>query len=394
MEHIEPSQVRSPVYPPLKMPFSSLRASESVRVLLGFLCIGNLCTVLALGLWPFHAASNDVYWLEDRNGLRFGKFGSIMTAASFIVGNPQASEASLELWVEPVDIWRSGTLLAFQSSSNQYPFSLHQFRKDLVVRVGFPGGRHDQKFSELNVRGVFDKPRPVLLTLTCGPQGVCIYVNSAIVATSESFPLTAQDFSGQLVLADSPGQTNSWTGQIFGAAIYRRQLSPTQAFSNHVAWKQTGQPAITPDAALYLFDERAGNVVRNKVDPRLNLTISHIYRVLNKIFLEPFWTEYQTSWNYWGAGIKNVVGFIPFGFCFYAYFFLCATFKRATALTVALGTAASLVIEVLQGLLPTRESGTTDLITNTFGTWIGVLTYRILAPALVRFLPATNLFEK
>jgi len=209
---------------------------------------------------------------------------------------------------------------------------------------------------------------------------------------SQSFPLTAQEFSGQLVLGGSSGQTDAWSGEIFGAAIYQRGLSPTQAFENFAAWTRNGRPDITPEAALYLFDERAGSVVRNKVGLRPDLTIPTNYQVLGKIVLEPLWTEFRTSWNYWGAAIKNVLGFIPYGFCFYAYLAGRPTCKRVT-LTVVLGTAASLTIEVLQAFLPTRESGTTDLVTNTLGTFMGTLVYRLSAPALARFFPAISFPE-
>jgi glycopeptide antibiotics resistance protein len=90
-------------------------------------------------------------------------------------------------------------------------------------------------------------------------------------------------------------------------------------------------------------------------------------------FLERPWSEFHSRWSYWvNVGI-NIAGFIPLGFFFRAYFSAIGNIKRATGLTIALGFAVSLTIEVLQAFLPTRDSGMNDLITNTFGTSLGAI---------------------
>src|SRR5208283_4118982 len=109
------------------------------------------------------------------------------------------------------------------------------------------------------------------------------------------------------------------------------------------------------------------------------------YAILDQQFLEPFWEEFRSGAGFWKNALINIGGFIPFGFVFRAYLSSNRESRRVTLLTIGLGFLVSLTIEVLQGFLPTRQSGTADLITNTLGTAIGCGLYR-WCPAGLRVL--------
>ena len=100
--------------------------------------------------------------------------------------------------------------------------------------------------------------------------------------------------------------------------------------------------------------------------------------MLNKWFLEPFWKEFRSGWSYWKDVGVNVVGFIPLGFFFCSYFSLVRGESKHPALaTIALGFVKSVLRSKFcrHFFCPTRDSGTTDLITNTLGTALGVILY-------------------
>jgi len=368
---------------------------EIGRSFLGLICVAVLCTILGLGLWPFHSPRNEVSWLENHNGLRFGRYGTVVSSGFFQMGLPQKEPgAALEIWIEPRSIWDTATFLAFYTQANRFQFSLYQSQHDLLLRTGTPVGQFGEGTSSLVVRGVFRRPGPVFVTISSATQGVSIFVDGVLAATGTGFSLSAKDFTGGLVLGDSAGQNDSWSGQLLGLAVYQRTLTPQEATRDYASWRQNGRPEINGharDVAVYLFDERAGNVAHDKAGYAADLYIPPKYQVMAKIILQPFWTEFKLSRGYWSAALKNVVGFIPLGFFFDAYFARKTLRTRAMLVTLAVGAAISLTIEVFQAFLPTRESGTTDLLTNTLGTWIGTALYGLWERQMGRWAPGVGL---
>jgi VanZ family protein len=338
------------------------------------ICVAIVCVILSLGLWPFHSPKNDVTW--NHNGLRFGGFSTVVSSSAFQEPCPECkASASVEVWLQPNRIWDSCTFLAFYTPGNPHQFSLRQFDAGLVLEAEVKNGSSNASTAILYVKDTFRKSGPVFLTISSGEHGTAVYTDGILATAAPEVRLSSKDLTGRLVIGDSPGQSDSWSGQLLGLAIYRQELTATQVLRHYQTWTQEGRPEIFDDErnlALYLLGERTGSIVHDYAGSGVNLYIPEKYTVLDQIFLEPFWKEFSMSRKYWRAVVKNIVGFVPFGFCFYA----CLSthrVRRAALAAVILGTLVSLTIEILQAYIPTRDSGMTDIFTNTLGTLIGVI---------------------
>jgi VanZ family protein len=285
--------------------------------------------------------------------------------------------------LQPRRVKASGTILAFYwPESRTVPFALRQSLGDLVLlRSSDAPSRHGKRI-RLYVDDVFSHQQPAFVTISSGPSGTRIYVDGALVRTTPNFRFSSQELTGQLVIGNAPATTDNWSGQLKGFAVYDRGLTTDEVAQHYENWttgKQANLAASEGAVGLYLFNEENGSVVHNQVDPATDLHIPERFFVLHEQFLERPWDEFRPDWNYWKDLGINIAGFIPLGFFFCAYFSSMQTTRRAVLFTIAFGFAVSLTIEVLQAFLPTRDSGMTDLFTNTFGTALGAILFAWVA---------------
>jgi VanZ like family/Concanavalin A-like lectin/glucanases superfamily len=343
------------------------------------ICVFVLCGILVAGLWPFHAPRNEVTWLSGRNGLLFGKHGTIVSASPFKAGDSQDDNpCSLEMWLEPTRVDSGGMVLTFYRPDNGLvPFAARQYPGGGLVLERRTQSHLGQKTSTY-VAGVFENLTPVFVAITSGEAGAATYINSTLVKNFPSFAFSRGDLTGQLIIGNAASTTYTWTGQFKGLAIYDRELKAGEVSQHYATWTENRQADLAKSAgvvSLYLFDEGSGNVVHSQVAQAPDILIPERFVIVHKWFLEPFWKEFRPVWSYWKDVTINVAGFIPLGFFFCSYFSLVRKIEYPGLVTIALGFLVSLSIEVLQAFLPTRDSGTTDLITNTFGTALGVILY-------------------
>src|SRR5713226_8755094 len=313
-------------------------------------------------------------WLSPGTGLRFGKHGSILSAGPLAcTGLQTGSSCTVELWLEPGRIDSEGTILAFYDpASGMVPFALRQFRSGRVLQRM----SHDSAVSqsEIYVGDVFSRTGPVFVTIRSGEAGTSLYVDGNLLKSVRNFTLSSRELTDQFVVGDAPANSFNWSGMVKGLAVYNRELTDAEVSREFANWTKSGRPNSaqgTVAIARYLFDEGKGSVVRNQVDSATNLIILDRFFILHQQFLERPWDEFSPGWRYWKDIAINVAGFISLGFFFRGYFAVILKIKRSTLVTIVLGFAVSLTIEVLQSYLPTRDSGMTDFITNTFGTALG-----------------------
>jgi len=353
------------------------------RSSLAAICLLVLCGMLVAGLWPFHAPKNEVTWLSDSNGLFFGKYGSVVSAGVLKADPlPANGSCSLEIWLEPRQIESKGTVLGFfHPEGRVVPFAVRQYQSGLVLEHPTKDRLPDATKADtaVYVDRVFSRQGPVLVTITSSRTGTSVYADGALLRKSTDFGLSTQDLTGRLVVGNSPVAANNWSGRFRGLAIYDRELTADEVSRHFSNWTQSEQLDVVRNdgpATLYLFNEGGGNLVHDQVKSATDLIIPERFFVLHEQFLERPWNEYRPGWHYWKNVGINIAGFIPLGFFFCAYFSSLRNSSGAIAKTIVLGFLVSLTIEVLQAFLPTRDSGVTDLVTNTLGTALGVMVFR------------------
>ncbi len=362
---------------------------QPFKTVLGALSLCTLGGILVAGLWPFHAPENEVSWNAHGNGLRFGDYGVLLSSGLF--NPPPHSSASLEVWMEPGREKDTNTFLAFYTPANPLRFSLHQSYTDLeLIRAAAP-----QKPQRLYVDGIFAHKKPLLITITSGPRATKVYID-AVLARTSTLPLTGEDLQGLLVLGTSPIVNDAWSGFLKGLAIYQTELAPAQVSQNCSSWIRNGTPDVRYRdlaSAVYLFNERRGSIVHNRVGSGPDLRIPVQYTMVRERMFTPFWREVFPGWGFWWNCLINIGGFVPFGFLVHAYL-TAARSRRPLAFAILAGFAVSFLIELFQGYLPSRQSGTMDLITNTSGAAIGAIisNHRFVRTLFQRLdlIPATS----
>ena len=373
---------------------------DNLRTVLGWLTIAVLAVILYLGLWPYNFGlptkarggeprkgghwlmlpPNQVEWLKNGPGLHFGDYGNIFTLTNFPASAAQSEGCALEIWLEPALTEDVATLLAFSTEDNPRQLRLRQYKDSLLVIHDTPDQKHGLHSNEMAVDHVFRQQQRLLITVSSDAKGTTVFVNKERKGFVEGFRLNAGEFSGRLVFGDSPAGHESWGGDLWGLAFYPYELSEARVSADYEVWsagRDFPAEVLSSATALYQFKERTGNTTRSSVAGAPDLVIPQRLEAMRPVFLKPFWKEFENTWEFWADVLVNILAFMPLGFFLYGYLIVGGKAKKPLLMAVAAGFLASLTIEVGQYFMPMRNSGTTDLITNTSGTGLGAVLFGI-----------------
>lgn len=357
--------------------------------ILALACVAVVAGILVAGLWPFSSPKNQVSWRTKSGGLWFGGHGTALSVALFEpASKPEVRSCTVEIWLTPALTWEHRTILAFYAPNRTIRFSLHQSNRDLLIEGQQSNPKPNGVAAKLYVNRVFQRDRTVYITVTSDGRETAVYVDGALAVRSRELVFSEKDLVGELVVANSPVFNDSWSGTLKGLDFYNAFLTQKVTRQHYQYWTSGDMHSLAGAGklvGLYVFDQAAGRTVRDQIGKMPDLYIPKQYMLFDHMFLQRPWDEYMRDRNYGKSALLNVAGFVPLGFIIFAYLFSLDPGRRAGLLTILIGAAVSVTIEVLQSFLPTRDSGMTDIITNTLGTAIGVGLYYWIKLSLERF---------
>jgi hypothetical protein len=348
------------------------------------LTFGAIIAVLFATLWPFDPTPrNQVNWIPGRNGLRFTVPG-IVTANMPIemARNGMTDSCTVELWLRPADIHRGAVILGFYSPEDPRQLEFRQWTDGLLVTHEIGSTRYQPMSTKFDVDHAFQPGQWVLITAVFQPIGTTVYLNGRSPHFFPRFRISPRNVSGQIVLGNSSVDYAPWSGEIRGLGIYAKGLTAEDAWTHYQDWEATDRSGMEltkpsrPDSRLtalarYDFSEGGGSEIRNQLGSPPYLDIPAAFNIPHKPWLRSVTDEFAPNWRYAYDLAVNILGFAPLGILLCCCWQRSRSSRESVLYTILCGAALSLTIEVLQFYVPRRNSGMTDILTNSIGTWLG-----------------------
>lgn len=341
-----------------------------------------LVITLIAGLDPkgYHFR-NEVTWLANEPGLQFGRYGRAHTepfVTPAIAEQLNAHGFTIELVTTLTNLPSSGfrILATFHSGDDGSQLLIGQWHQTLVAMNG-DDYDHTRKFPRITADMPAPTTAPALITITTGPAGTSLYINGKREAIRGTLHLIlpSSPVPARLTLGASVHASNPWEADIRGLALYAHPLTRNDVTKHALHWaeqKSFAFAAADSPLLLYRFTERTGAVVKSEGELKADLILpSHLW-ALGRRALAPLSQHASQSRSDHEDTVINLLGFIPFGFTFALSLGVAVPGRtKKVILTTLVGLLLSLLIELAQAWLPSRDSSMHDLLLNGAGAFLG-----------------------
>lgn len=364
------------------------------RVLTHFILIIIIITFI-IGLWPLSLfQQNEVQWLANKPGIeihrsgienKYASRGIVYSEDPFLFPQKPDSEImsiSLEVYLQSKKEPNSnlGMIIAFNEKHKPPSLLLAQWKKSLVLKTINTDLTSEKIYKEVGLSNALPKDSIQFISITSGNDGTKIYLNGEIKKHFPSFYIVSakKPFSGKMILGNSASGNVPWAGNIFGIGIYEYELAPELINQHYQSWLLNDVSKLTSEdniIALYTFEEGDGVIIENRISSKQHLIIPERFIILEKTMFELPWTNFKFNESFLSDFIINLVGFIPLGIMFSLYFnrILKINGIRLFLITLIIGGSISFLIELIQILIPQRNSSLSDLLLNIIGLCTGFL---------------------
>jgi hypothetical protein len=352
-----------------------------------FSLVAIFIAILFFGLRPKDfSLYNGVDWIKVQAGVHFKKSGIAYTDHFNYKSEDNTSEInkfSLEIAIKIEKPYKNGFnfIFAIHNGKDSNQLLLAQWRSEMIFMNG-DDYAHKRKSNRMSIDTALLPDGRLFLTMTTGSFGTKLYCDGKLV--QEKKDLTLELPSGgksRLLLGNSVYGINPWEGDVYGLTFYRSTLTDEDIAIHFNRWSEEHDFSFAKNdkpLVLFLFDEKEGEWANDHIAGNDPLNIPKTIKILERRILVPPWQEFRFDHDNIEDILLNVIGFTPLGF------FLFATLNRPNSnsmkhgilITVLICFVVSLFIEIVQAWIPSRSSSMIDLISNTFGGWIGSVTYK------------------
>ncbi|OHD64750.1 MAG: hypothetical protein A2176_10495 [Spirochaetes bacterium RBG_13_51_14] len=353
-----------------------------------------LIVIIVAGFWPFDfKPPNNIYRLNKKNGIVF-KNNSIVYEPNVKIGRGILSyysvvnELGIEFLFKPLDssINNISTILSFYDENDPEIFMIAQWKSNLILRRRITQSKNKNTYHENNVPNVIFPGKKLFVVVILNSKSATVYIDGIKKASFSFYPITTDDNKYQnsrIMLGNNPAIKYPFHGEIYGLAIYNRTLNEKDISKHYLIWNYNDLQYLKKETGLIAFypmNERSGSVIHNIVSNGNNMIIPDNLYALKKTFLGKPWRQFWKIKNFYYDLAINICGFIPLGFLLLTLF--VSHYERYTTkysiITILVGSSVSLFIELVQAYLPARSSDIIDLISNSFGTILGVIIFHII----------------